>query len=373
MYDVLLSLRFTLRDWRAGELRLLVAALLVAVAAIASVGFGVDRMRVALEQEAAQLLGADLLVGAHQPLDPSFAEHAQALGLQVARSAVFPSMALADGLPQLAAVKAVSSNYPLRGRVRVQTAQPVPVAAADGGVDNGVGMPVAGDAEAARAPADGEVWLDPQLAQALGVSIGDAVRFGERSFRLAALITFEPDRGTGFVNFAPRAMFALDELAATRLVQPASRVRWNLMLAGDATAVDRFRQWAEPRLPRGARVESLESGRPELRATLDRAERFLSLVALLSALIAAVAIGLAARARGPRAATLRGRRQPRGRRAARGGAVRGAGGVGRAAPLGPPASAPPAGGGRGRRAAGPPAVAARRRAVLLALGVGTVL
>ncbi|HLT27287.1 MAG TPA: FtsX-like permease family protein [Zeimonas sp.] len=295
MYDVLLSLRFTLRDWRAGELRLLVAALLVAVAAIASVGFFVDRMRIALEQEAAQLLGADLIVGSDQPLDPSFAEHAQALGLQVARSAVFPSMALADGLPQLAAVKAVSSNYPLRGRVRVQTAQPVPVAAADGGVDNGVGMPVAGDAEAARAPADGEVWLDPQLAQALGVSIGDAVRFGERSFRLAALITFEPDRGTGFVNFAPRAMFALDELAATRLVQPASRVRWNLMLAGDATAVDRFRQWAEPRLPRGARVESLESGRPELRATLDRAERFLSLVALLSALIAAVAIGLASR------------------------------------------------------------------------------
>ncbi|RIK99144.1 MAG: ABC transporter permease [Burkholderiales bacterium] len=277
MRDLLLSFRFTLRDWRAGELRLLVVALLVAVAAIASVGFFVDRMRMALGQEAAQLLGADLVVGSDQPLDASFAEQAQALGLQVARSAVFPSMALAGGMPQLAAVKAVSSNYPLRGRVRVQR------------------QATEGDVEATRAPQGDEVWLDPQLALALGVSVGDTVHFGERAFRLDALITFEPDRGAGFVNFAPRAMFALDELPATRLVQPASRVHWNLMLAGEAEAVARFRQWAEPRLPGGARIESLESGRPELRATLDRAERFLSLVALLSALIAAVAIGLASR------------------------------------------------------------------------------
>ncbi|MDT3680046.1 MAG: FtsX-like permease family protein [Burkholderiaceae bacterium] len=277
MRDLLLSFRFTLRDWRAGELRLLVAALLVAVAAIASVGFFVDRMRTALGQEAAQLLGADLVVGADQPLDASFAGQARTIGLQVAHSAVFPSMALAGGMPQLAAVKAVSSNYPLRGRVRVQRDA------------------AAGDVEATRAPQGDEAWLDPQLALALGVSVGDTVRFGEHAFRLDALITFEPDRGAGFVNFAPRAMFALDELPATKLVQPASRVHWNLMLAGDADAVARFRQWAEPRLPRGARIESLESGRPELRATLDRAERFLSLVALLSALIAAVAIGLASR------------------------------------------------------------------------------
>ncbi|HEY0879535.1 MAG TPA: FtsX-like permease family protein [Zeimonas sp.] len=294
MRDILLSLRFTVRDWRAGELRLLVVALLVAVAAIASVGFFVDRMRIALEQEAAQLLGADLVVGSDQPLDASFADRAREMGLQVAHSAVFPSMAIADGLPQLAAVKAVSSNYPLRGRVRVQMGGARDVDSTQGVPDVDASQGVR-DVEAAHAPASGEVWLDPQLAHALGVSIGDTVSFGERRFRLGAVITFEPDRGTGFVNFAPRAMFALDDLPMTNLVQPASRVRWNLMVAGDAPSVARFRQWAEPQLRRGARIESLESGRPELRATLDRAERFLSLVALLSALIAAVAIGLASR------------------------------------------------------------------------------
>lgn len=277
MHDLLLSLRLTRRDWRAGELRLLVAALVVAVGAIASVGFFVDRMRGALEQEAAQLLGADLVIGSDAAPDEALAAEAARRGLRVARTVVFPSMALAGGLPQLASVKAVSDNYPLRGRVRIADA------------------PGAPDEAAQQAPAHGEVWLDPHLAQALGVARGGTVALGDASFRVAGLITLEPDRGTGFVNFAPRAMFSLGDLAATRLVQPASRVRWQLMFAGDARAVAGFAQWAQPRLGRGQRIESLESGRPELRATLDRAGQFLSLVALLSALIAAVAIGLAAR------------------------------------------------------------------------------
>ncbi len=278
--DALLSLRLARRDWRAGELRLLLVSLVVAVAAIASVGFFVDRMRVALEQEAAQLLGADLILGADEPLDESFARQAQSLGLRIAHSAIFPSMAVAGGaMPELAAVKAVSADYPLRGHIRLQ------------GPGGGAGE----DIEAARAPTGTGLWLDPQLARSLAVTLGDTVQFGERSFRLTGLIAFEPDRGAGFVNFAPRAIFSIDELPATKLIQPASRVHWNLMVAGDATTVAQYRQWVESRLPRNARVESLDSGRPELRATLDRAQRFLSLVALLSALIAAVAIGLAAR------------------------------------------------------------------------------
>src|SRR5690606_37210033 len=154
MHDLLLSLRLTRRDWRAGELRLLVAALVVAVGAIASVGFFVDRMRGALEQEAAQLLGADLVIGSDAAPDEALAAEAARRGLQVARTVVFPSMALAGGLPQLASVKAVSDNYPLRGRVRIADA------------------PGAPDEAAQQAPAHGEVWLDPHLAQALGVARG---------------------------------------------------------------------------------------------------------------------------------------------------------------------------------------------------------
>lgn len=277
MPDWNLSLKFTLRDWRAGELRLLIAALVVAVAAIASVGFFVDRMRSALAQQATQLIGADLVFASDQQPDTALADEARRRGLQIGSTVNFPSMVLAGGLPQLASIKAVSGNYPLRGRVRVSDAANMP------------------DVPAERAPARGELWLDPALAQALQVTPGAEVMLGDARLRVTKLITLEPDRGTNFINFAPRAMMAIDDLAATGLIQPASRVTWRLLLAGTPAAVTAYSKWAEPRLARGQRMESVENARPELRVTLDRAEQFLSLVALLSALIAAVAIGLGAR------------------------------------------------------------------------------
>ncbi|MGD9946307.1 MAG: ABC transporter permease, partial [Burkholderiaceae bacterium] len=240
-------------------------------------GFFVDRMRGALSQQATQLIGADLVIASDQAPDDALAGEARRRGLQTGSTVNFPSMVLAGGMPQLASIKAVSGNYPLRGRVRVAESATAP------------------DAPAERAPAAGEVWLDPSLAQALRLAPGADVMLGDKALRVTRLVTLEPDRGTNFVNFAPRAMMSVDDLAATGLIQPASRVTWRLLVAGSPEAVAAFSRWAEPRLERGQRMESVENARPELRVTLDRAEQFLSLVALLSALIAAVAIGLAAR------------------------------------------------------------------------------
>lgn len=271
------SLRLTARDWRAGELRALLLALVVAVASIASVGFFVDRMRQALSLEARQLLGADLVVAADREIDPDLLAEARSRGLATAVTVNFPSMVVADGRPQLAAVKAVSEGYPLRGRLRVADA------------------PNAPDAPAQGIPPPGAAWADAQLVQGLGVAVGGRAGLGDSTFVVDRVITLEPDRGANFVNFAPRVMIRLDELEATRLVQPASRVTWRLLAAGDPRAVAGFERWIRDRQGSGARIESVDNGRPELRGTLDRAERFLALVALLSALIAAVAIALAAR------------------------------------------------------------------------------
>jgi putative ABC transport system permease protein len=258
-------------------LRLLIAALVVAVGAIASVGLFVDRMREALTLEARQLIGADLVVVSDAALPPGWLEQAHKEQLRTAQTVVFPSMAVAAGAPHLASVKAVSGQYPLRGAVQVADAPGAPAR------------------DAPAPPARGEVWLDSQLLDALGVEMGGSLRLGDASFRVTRIIALEPDRGTGFVNFAPRAMIGLDDLAATRLVQPGSRVTWRLMVAGQPAAVAAFKQAVGAELGAGQRIESLQSGRPELSATLERAEQFLSLVALLSALIAAVAIALAAR------------------------------------------------------------------------------
>ncbi len=274
------ALRMTLRDWRAGELRLLAAALVTAVAAVTSVGFLVDRIRLGLERDASQLLGGDLVLSSDTPIAPQLAEQAKAAGLATASTVVFPSMALSErdaDRNALAALKAVSPGYPLRGRLRISDA------------------PGNADQPTQDIPAPGEVWVDPQLLQSLGAAVGDRIKLGESTFRIARVIAIEPDRGAQFISFAPRVMLNMADVPATQLIATGSRVTYRLLMAGEREAVRAHATRLEKQLARGQRVESLEGGRPEMQRTLERAQRFLALVALLAAMIAAVAVAAGAR------------------------------------------------------------------------------
>ncbi len=279
------SLRMSARDWRAGELRFLLIALIVAVAALSSVGFFVDRMRNGLARDAHQLLGADLVISADQPMDPAWRNDAGRLGLATAETLVFPSMAIAgtgeQARSQLASVKAVTEAYPLRGNLRVALQ-----ADATGVVTR-------------ETPAVGTVWVDANLLNGLDLAIGQPLKLGDKIFTIAKILAVEPDRGASFMNFAPRVMLAMADVSATNLIQFGSRVSYRLLAAGPPAAVATFQAGVEARITagnvKGVRLESLESGRPEMRATLDRAEQFLSLVGLLSAMLAAVAVAMAAR------------------------------------------------------------------------------
>ncbi|MDX4957962.1 ABC transporter permease [Delftia acidovorans] len=277
------------RDLRAGELRLLIVAVMLAVAALSSVGFFADRLQAGLQRDARQLLGGDVVVVGDNPTAPAFAERARAEGLQALETSSFPTMARASdaqgGMSRLVALKSVPEGYPLRGSLRVADA------------------PGAADRATREIPARGEAWVDAPLLESLGIGVGDMLLLGDAQLRVARIISIEPDRGAGFMNFAPRVMITSADLAATGLVQPASRITYRLAVAGagdgSESAVQRYRIWAEQQAKapgvHGVRVESLDSGRPEMRQTLDRAEKFLSLVALLAALLSAVAVALAAR------------------------------------------------------------------------------
>ena len=283
-----LAWRQLARDFRAGELRLLVVAVTLAVAALSAVGFFADRLNHGLTRDARQLLGGDAIIAGDQPIPAAFADKAREMRLTVATTATFPSMGRAPddkgGASRLVGVKAVSEAYPLRGKLRLRSGPDAP------------------PSDVAQAPAAGTVWVDPALLEALNLKVGDALLLGDASLRVAQVIVIEPDRGTGFSSFAPRVMLNQADLAATGLVQPASRVTYRLALAsasGNDELVRHFTDWAESQIKaqglRGMRVESFASGRPEMRQTLDRAEKFLNLVALLAALLAAVAVGIAAR------------------------------------------------------------------------------
>ena len=287
------------RDVRSGELRLLVVAVTLAVASLTAVGFFADRLQGGLQRDARQLLGGDAVVATDRPAPPLFAQEAQHLGLAQVQTLSFQTMARATepqgGASKLVALKAVEEGYPLRGTLRLS---------------DGLGAP---ERLARGIPKTGAVWVDAQVLDALALKLGDVLLLGDQQFTVDALIASEPDRGAGFMNFAPRVMVNAADVAATGLVQPASRVNYRLAVAGEDAAVARFVAWAnaqtkgaataagqdrtaQPAPIRGVRIESTQSGRPELSQTLERAEKFLSMVALLAALLSAVAVALAARA-----------------------------------------------------------------------------
>lgn len=275
------ALRMLRRDARAGELRLLVAALVVAVAALTAVGFFADRVLQALEREANQLLGADLLLTADHSWPPRVAADARERGLAVVETRTFPSMVTLgqgdDLRAQLAEIKAVSDGYPLRGSLRIAPGRNV------------------ADAPANGIPAPGLIWIDERLASALSASVGDTITVGRQSLRVAAVLTLEPDRGVNFFSVAPRLLMNIADLEATALIQPGSRISYRLLLAGEVPAVNAFRSQVAKSLERGERIEDAQNARPEIRSALERAQKFLGLSALLTVVLAAVAVALASR------------------------------------------------------------------------------
>ena len=272
------ALKQTWRDFRAGDLRLLGLAVVVAVAAISSVGFLSDRVARALERDAGRMLGADLVVQMPTEASQAWLDRAQAEGLAAIRVWRFPSMVgSATGELQLASIKAVESGYPLRGELRTS---------------RGITEP---DEPTRQSPDVGTAWVDGQLLALLGLSVGDDLSVGQKTLTIDRVITYEPDRGVQFVNVAPRVLIRAEDLREAGLLGPGSRVSHSMLVAGETAPVNAYRQWLVPQLTEAQELMTIESGRPEITRTLERANEFLTLVVMIAVLIAAVAVALGAR------------------------------------------------------------------------------
>ena len=310
-----LAWRTLWRDARAGELRLLVFAVALGVASLSSVSFLADRMNAGLLRDAGQLLGGDAVVVSDQPTPNAFIKQAKNLGLETVTTLSFPTMARGEtsgegssaGKSRLIALKVVDDGYPLRGQLKYATtvANTVGSESVHAVQDNKTPIPQETKTTSKKKshlqkiPQPGEVWAEASALDALDLQVGAHLWLGDKRLSVGGVLLQEPDRGAGFMNFAPRVMMHRADLDATGLVQPASRITWRFAVVGEPETVERFVTWAQEhvKLPqvRGVRVESLSTGRPEMRQTLDRAGKFLNLVALLAALLSAVAVALAAR------------------------------------------------------------------------------
>jgi len=276
-----LSFRMLRRDWRAGELRVLAFALIIAVGGMTTVGFFADRVQLALSRQGNQLLGADLIIFSDHPLPQQYADEAKRLGLATSTALKFPSMAAKGDNSLLTEIKAITAGYPLRGELRISE-------------DFSIASPEA--ARIANAiPSPGTAWVDEKLMVRLDLNRGDKIELGAAQLTVAALIAQEPDFSIGFINLRPRLLINANDLPATKLVQEGSRISYRLLVAGESGKVENFRAWAQSRLMLGERIEGIRDARPEIRAALERAEKFLSMAALAIFVRAAAASALAVR------------------------------------------------------------------------------
>ena len=277
---IIASIRLLLRDWRGGELGVLLSALLLAVSLVVAISGFVNRLQFNLERESASFLAADLVVSSSRDIPQEWWTKASADLLATGETVTFSSMVISETDEMfLASVKAVGGGYPLRGALRVD-----------------VGNARLSD----KSPVPGQVYLAPRLIQQLDTSVGDEVYVGDATLKVGGILLEEPDSTTGFFGYGPRLIMHVDDLEATGVIQPGSRATYRLLLAGDSIALEQYQNWVEPQLVQGQRLLSVDQSQPGIGATLDRARGFLLLAGSLGVMLAAAAILVAARRFGER-------------------------------------------------------------------------
>lgn len=272
-----LALRLIKREWRGGELRLLLIALAIAVTAASAVGFFTDRVERALVRQATEFLGADLVLSSARTLQHDPAQLAEQYQLQLSQQQIFPTMVMHADAMLLASVKAVDDQYPLKGTLKLSRAL-------DGNISS-----------SQHPPQPGTAWVEARILDSLKINVGDRIEVGNSSLLISHILQQEPDRGGGLISMRPRLLMHHDDLAATEVVQPGSRVNYRYLFNGDEAAIGRFKSWIGKQLLPGQRLLDVRQENPSLGGTLTKAQHYLNLSSLLAVILAGVAIAMAAK------------------------------------------------------------------------------
>ena len=277
MRALALALRSLLREWRSGELGVLVLALSIAVTALTGVGFLVDRISIAVEAQANQVLAADLRLGSPRPIDAGIWQEAERRGIASARTISLLSVVFFGDASQLSDLHAVSPGYPLRGTLRIAS------------------EPFAAGTPTRALPRRGEVWASSKLLAALGAQVGSRLSIGATQLRVTQVLISQPDQDVTFSELAPSIILDIEDLPQTELIQPGSRVSYRVLFAADRPRIARFKEWLLAHKSPGERLRDITETSPQIKNAVDRAGRFLELASLVSVLLCSIAVAMAAR------------------------------------------------------------------------------
>ncbi|MFA7554478.1 MAG: FtsX-like permease family protein [Spongiibacteraceae bacterium] len=276
-----LGLRLLWRDWRGGELGILAAAIVIAVAIVTGISLFAERLQQGIVDQSTHFLAADRVLQSPRPVDEQWLQQAQQLGLREAQVISFQSMVYAgdsiDAPMQLTSIKAVSDTYPLKGELEAS--------------DAAFGVSI----KTRQGPKPGEVWLDSRLLPLMNLAIGDRLTVGETQLLISKVVVNEPDRGDNVFMLGPRVLMNTADIAASGLVQPGSRVSYRYLFAGDEISLAQFGAWLQIRMEPSHKWLNLEDSQPRIAKALERAEKFLLLAGAMGVGLAGIAIALAAR------------------------------------------------------------------------------
>lgn len=272
-----LAIRLLFRDGRSGELTLLVLALIIAVTSSTAISLFADRLHRTMSSQAADFLAADLVITSSEEIPTSWLEEAKNLNLKQARTAEFSTVLIENDEMLLAGIKAVSSQYPLRGKLK--TSQ----------------LDLSVETIKQQGPKAGEAWVEKRILNTLKLELGNELIVGEKKLAVTELLTYEPDKRGDLYSLSPRVMINDADLKATQVLKPGSHVHYFFQFTGTTESLAKFRQWIKPQLNPSQRLMDIHEDRPELGSALNRAERYLGLSSIVVIIIAGVAIAMASR------------------------------------------------------------------------------
>jgi putative ABC transport system permease protein len=270
-----LALKLLKREWHAGEMRILMLALFIAIACMTSVNLFADRIEKAMFNQAADLLGGDLALTSANPVTEQWLQQAESLNIAYSRSMVFFSMLAVGDQLQLASIKAVEAPYPLRGELKI----------AEKPFESGV--------VTEQIPKSGQLWMQSNLFPLLNISPGDDVSLGDIELQANKVLAYQPDPPGRVFSLSPYAMMNLEDVERSGIVQPGSRVEYTVLFCGDKNNLLQYKVWLESQLLPGQKLINADKNRPSLQSTLERVQHYLGLGSLISVILAGVALAVA--------------------------------------------------------------------------------
>jgi putative ABC transport system permease protein len=272
-----LPMRMLWRDSRAGELTILFLALLIAVTSSTAIALFSDRLERTMTDQTAEFLAADMVISSHATVPESWLEKAAQLNLGQSQTAEFSSVLMEQDELLLVGVKAVSTDYPLRGFLKTTTSD------------------FSAEIIERKGPEPGFAWVEKRVLPALKLKLGDSITVGEKKLAVAKIVTYEPDKQGDIYSLSPRVIINKQDLLETGIIQPGSHVHYFFQFSGEPTQLAEFKRWVKPQLNPAQRIMDIHEDRPELGSALIRAERYLGLSSIVVIIISGVAIAMATR------------------------------------------------------------------------------